>query len=471
MNIQRLFFWLGPAAFLLCCCGNFGLERPAQMMLGIVLWMGIWWIFEAVPLAVTALLPLVLFPATGIASLKKTATEYSNEIVFLFLAGFILGKAIEKWQLHRRIALAMIAKIGTREPQILLGFISMWISNTATAIMMLPVALAVAGKSKFDEKSGNNFAKNLMLGIAYAASIGGMATVIGTPTNAIFLNFVKEKYPDQTVSFGKWLAFGLPYATILLIFCWWMLCRIFPMQNIDNQQEKHVIFDELKKLGRISAPEKRVLLLFGLVIFGWVGGSFFWYGWFEKVLGIGDAFVAISGAILLFLIPADGFRGEKLMDWPTAEKIPWGVLLLFGGGLAMATGFEASGLAKSLAEGLKSLTNWPIFWLILVVLLVIVLLSEVASNIATASMMMPVLAALAGILGIEPVGILMIATLASSVGFMLPIATAPNTIVFSSGYLRTKDMIRAGFWLDLAAIFLLLAFVFWVMPTVWGVSL
>jgi solute carrier family 13 (sodium-dependent dicarboxylate transporter), member 2/3/5 len=221
----------------------------------------------------------------------------------------------------------------------------------------------------------------------------------------------------------------------------------------------------------MSASEKRVLWLFGLVILGWASGSLVWYSWFDKTLGVGDTVVALIGAIGLFLIPARGISGEKLMDWKTAEKLPWGILLLFGGGLALAKGFEVSGLAKELGNLMVGLQNLPMPVILFVIFALIVLLSEVASNIATASMMMPVLSSLAAAIGVEPFGLLMTATLAASVGFMLPIATAPNTIVFSSGHLTTRDMMRAGFWLDLAAILLLIGFVFWVMPLVWGISL
>ena len=356
-NLRRAALFLGPLIFAVCCLLPFGLERAAQATLGITLWIAIWWIVEPVPMAVTSLLPLVLFPFSGIMPLKATAAEYSNEIVYLFLAGFILGKSIEKWGLHRRIALKLVARIGSNPPSIVLGFmvatafISMWISNTATAIMMLPVALAVTGHGdENNAQQSSNFSKNLMLGIGYAASIGGMATVIGTPTNAIFVSYVRQNFPDSTVSFGKWLAFGLPFAAVLLLFCWKMLLMVFPLKKGKNRHDSAIIQHELANLGKISVPEKRVLVLFSFVIFGWVSGSFVWYDWFPKTLGVGDTLVALTGAILLFLIPADRFSGEKLMDWKTAERIPWGILLLFGGGLAIAKGFETSGLARWMGD-------------------------------------------------------------------------------------------------------------------------
>ncbi len=484
-HLDRLAFWLGPGLFALLPFLPLPMAMTAKLALGATLWIAVWWVAEAVPVAATALLPLVLFPVCGILPMKTTAAEYSNEIIYLFLAGFILGKTVEKWGLHRRIALGMVARIGTEPRLILLGFmlatafISMWISNTATAIMMLPVALAVAGSSDAQlidtedfsvRKGASNFSKSLLLGIGYACSIGGMATVIGTPTNAIFISFAKQKFPAEEVSFGKWLAFGLPYAAILLGLCWLILLRLFPLEKESAAGSREAVFSELKKLGRLTVAEKRTLAVFALVVAGWVSGSFFWYRFFPKEMGIGDSVVALVGAILVFLVPKKGLEGEKLMDWPTAAKIPWEILLLFGGGLALAKGFEASGLARFLGDQLTGLGSWPLFFVLFGVLALTVLLSEVASNIATASMMMPVLAALAGAIGAHPFGLLMAATLAASVGFMLPIATAPNSIVFSSGHLKTRDMIRAGFWLDLVAIFLLIGFVFWVMPLVWGIS-
>jgi sodium-dependent dicarboxylate transporter 2/3/5 len=368
------------------------------------------------------------------------------------------------------------------------AFISMWISNTATAVMMTPVAVAVAAHSEGME-GHKNYARALLLGVGYACSIGGLATIIGTPTNAIFLSFAQQKM-GETVSFGKWLLFGFPFALTLLLVCWQLLIRLFPIGKNDSKgidSQAH-LREELSSLGAISLPERRILWVFGAVIVAWVSGSLLWYGplnqWIhvymaglplpenlEKVPSYcSDTVLAIIGAVLFFTIPA-GSSGQKttLLDWPTAAKIPWGIIILFGGGLALAKGFDLSGLAVWFGEQMKGLGFLPHALILLVVLSAVVLLSEVASNIATASMMMPVLAALAGSIGSHPFGLLLSATLAASFGFGLPIATAPNSIVFASGHMSTRDMARAGFVLDGLAVLLLLAFVYVLLPIVWGI--
>ena len=472
---RRLALLSGPLMLLLCWALPLPLALSAKFAAGITLWMAVWWITEPVNTAVTALLPLVLFPLTGVLPMKTTAAEYSNEIVYLFMAGFMFGKAIEHWSLHRRIALEMVDRIGADPARMLLGFmaatafVSMWISNTATSVMMTPVAVAVlVGRRHFDA----NFAKALMLGIGYAASIGGMATVVGTPTNAIFVSFANQKL-GEGVSFSKWLLFGFPFALVLMMLCWWLLLRLFPFEkNTDPAEESHTnIRAELFKLGKTSVPEKLLVAVFGTVVLGWVSGSLVWYDWLKWSSAAGDTVVMLAGVIVLFLLPSDGRGGEPLLTWKIAEKIPWGVVVFFGGGLAMAKGFDASGLALWLGSQMEALQPLPLWLILLVVLTVVVLLSEIASNIATASMMMPVLASLAGALGVHPFGLLMSATIAASVGFGLPVATAPNTIVFGSGFLTTRDMARAGFLLDVIAIVLLVVFVYTVMPWAWGIEI
>lgn len=471
------------------------MPAAAQMTAAITIWIAVWWITEPVNLAVTSLLPLVLFPLTGVAPLKSVSGEYGSEIIFLFMAGFFFGKTIERWQLHRRIALRMVLWLGSNPARVVLGFmvasafISMWISNTATAVMMTPVAIAVAAQSEGEMARQRNFQKSLMLGVAYACSIGGLATLIGTPTNAIFISYVQQKMGIQ-VSFGQWFLFGLPFATTLLLACWLMLMRMFPLEKkFDNEHDSRTaIRADLALLGPVTPPERRLMWLFGVVILAWITGSLLWYKplneWIHTVLAgqplpegldkipnyCTDTVVAVSGAIFLFLLPATSHeRNRPLLDWDTALKIPWGVLLLFGGGLALAKGFDQSGLAIWMGEQMKGLTALPHIFILLVILSVVVLLSEVASNIATASMMMPVLAALAVSIGAHPFGLLLSATLAASFGFGLPVATAPNTIVFSSGHLSTRDMARAGFLLDAVAILLLLAFLYALLPVVWGI--
>lgn len=470
MNQRLIARLAGPILFLLIVFmpTPAGMPEPAKMTAAIAAWMAVWWITEPIDLAITSLLPLVLFPLCGVVPLKSISGEYGNEIIFLFMAGFFFGKTIERWQLHRRIALRLVFLLGSNPARTVLGFmlstafISMWISNTATAVMMTPVAIAVARDAHYQ---GKNFNKTLLLGVGYACSIGGLATIIGTPTNAIFLSYVQQKM-NVEVSFWQWFMFGFPFALTLLLACWYVLIRIFPLaKNEDGHDNRGAIRGELSLLGPITVPEKRLMWVFGTVILAWVTGSLLWY---HRVPNCNDTVVAMSGAILLFLIPSDHRQGP-LLDWDTALKIPWGIILLFGGGLALAKGFDQSGLAAWLGEQMKGLNFLSHAVILLTVLVVVVLLSEVASNIATASMMMPVLAALAGSIGAHPFGLLLSATLAASFGFGLPIATAPNTIVYSSGFLTTRDMAKAGFLLDAVAILLLLAFLYVLLPLVWGI--
>lgn len=449
----------------------------ARLTLGITVWMAIWWISEVIHVTVTALLPLVLFPLCGIMPIKKVSAEFGNEIIFLFLSGLLFGQAIERWNLHTRIALHLIWKMGNRPARIVLGFmiatgfLSMWISNTATAVMMTPVAMAVAGSQVEERPTSNpNFQKALMLGLAYACSIGGVATLIGTPTNAVFLSYVKREM-DVEVNFWQWFAFAFPFAVLLLVLCWLLLIRIYPPEqpNQDTLAYRSMLKEHLDRLGPFSLAERRLSLIFGFVVLCWLSGSLLWYRW---VPNSNDVTVAIFGALLLFIVPAGKANfHEALLDWTTASRIPWGVLFFFGGGLALARGFESSGLAGWLSSRMQGLEGCHPLLIALIVFTVVALVSEIASNVATASIMMPVLAALSHAIGLDPFGLLLGAAVAASFGFALPVATAPNTIVFSSGYLNTRDMVRAGLWLDFIAVLLLLAFAYFLLPMVWGLKL
>ncbi len=468
----------GPLLFLLIVLAPApaGLSAPAQYTAGVTVWMAVWWITEVTHTAVTALLPLILFPLCGVMPLKNVSAEFGNEIIFLFLAGFLFGQTIERWNLHTRIALRMVLWLGSNPARMVLGFmvatafISMWISNTATAVMMTPVAIAVSSGQWIGSGQDNrNFRKALMLGVAYACSIGGLATIVGTPTNAIFLGYVQQEL-HQTVNFWQWTTFAFPFAAVLLLVCWGLLIWMFPPEKDGHGAGyRQALHSELEALGPLSVPERRLMYLFGAVILAWLTGSLFWYKWLPNS---NDTVVATAGALLLFFVPAgNAHQGQPLLNWEHALKIQWGVLLFFGGGLALAKGFDVSGLAVWMGKQMEQLSSLHPAVILLAVLTVVTLLSEIASNIATASMMMPVLAALATAVGADPFGMLLSAGLAASFGFGLPVATAPNTIVFSSGYLNTRDMARAGFLLDALAILLLLGFLYLVLPLVWGVHL
>ncbi len=433
-----------------------GMPPKAWPALGLTLWMAVWWISEVVPVAVTALLPLVVLPVTGILAMKTAAAEFGNEIVFLFLSGFFFGAAIERWDLHRRIAMKMVSWLGSRPSGVVLGcmsasaFLSMWISNTATAVMMMPVAMALAQR---EGPGHDNFRKALVLGVAYACSIGGVGTIIGTPTNGIFISHLKT-HLKMDVSFGGWMLFGVPLTVAVLLCCWLLLLALFPLpRQTVSVAQRAVVQQQLLELGPLSRAERRLLWLFGAVIMAWITGSLFWYSRLEPKGS--DTLVALTGALLLFLIPASAEK-KPLLDWPTASRIPWGILLFFGGGLALAEGFKASGLADWIGHTLTGLQFLPPALLLFIILLVVVALSEVASNIATASIMMPVLQSLAVAIGYEPFILLLGAALAASFGFGLPVATAPNAIAYATGFLKTKDMARAGFLLDVVAVLVLL---------------
>jgi solute carrier family 13 (sodium-dependent dicarboxylate transporter), member 2/3/5 len=466
MDIKRVGIWAGPVLFVLVALlpDGWGLGASARLTAGITMWLAVWWITEVVHPAVAALLPLVLFPMCGVMPMKATAAEYANEIIFLFMCGFFLGKAIERWQLHRRIALYMVLQMGEDPARVVLGFmlatgfISMWISNTATVVMMTPVAVAVAVRQPLQDHSGwsrQMFGKALLLGVGYAASIGGMATLVGTPTNAIYAGFMKQNTQVE-VSFFEWFRVGFPLALVLLFVCWWMLIRLFPQaaaSDDGHHDGKAMLETELHSLGPLAGPELRTLLIFGLIVLAWLTGSWSWYHWLP---GCTDTTVVVVGAILLFLLPSGDAQRPTLLDWNTASTIPWGILVFFGGGLALAKGFEQSGLAAWLGQQLVRVEALPVLLVAGLVFVFVIVLSEVASNIATATMILPILSSLGPVLGINPAPLLMLATIAASAGFALPVANAANSVVYATGMMDTRDMLRAGLWLDLASIVLLL---------------
>ncbi len=442
-------------------------------------WMAVWWITEAMPIAGTALLPLILMPLLGILKIDLVSANYMHPTVLLYMGGFLLATGIEKWNLHRRIALNIINLLGTDLRRIVLGFIlatgflSMWISNSATALMMLPIGLAVVGQFKEQLGDSNyllssNLGKNIMLGIAYASSIGGMATLIGTPTNAILSAVVKEMY-DYSIAFDQWMLFGLPFSLILLGICWYYLVSFGnPLpQNFRLGDGKSVVSQQLKALGKITFEEKTVMIVFALVCFSWITRSFFLVNF---IPALDDTIIVLTGVVLLLLLPSSR-SGERILDWKTAEKIPWGVLILFGGGLALAEGFKETGLAEWIGQKFTLIEGVGFFVLLLIIIASVNFLTEVTSNVATASMLLPILASVAIKLDLHPFGLMVGATLAASCAFMLPVATPPNAVVFGSGYLQMKDMVKAGLWLNILSILIITLMVYFVLPWLWGIEL
>ncbi|PZX56954.1 sodium-dependent dicarboxylate transporter 2/3/5 [Algoriphagus ratkowskyi] len=480
-HLPRLGLFLGPAAFLLIYffVSSPDLNSAAQSMLALAAWMAIWWITEAIPIAATAFLPLIFMPLLGILPITDVSSNYMHPTVMLYMGGFLLATGIEKWNLHRRIALNIIYLVGSDLRKIVLGFIlatgilSMWISNSATTLMMLPIGLAVV--NQFKDQLGtarlaisDNLGKAIMLGIAYGASIGGVATLIGSPTNIIFASVVSDLYAYE-ISFNEWMMFGLPLSSAMLFICWYYLVNYAnPLPTrFSLSNGNHIIKAQLNNLGRISYEEIMVVIVFGLVCFSWITRSFLLQQFFPE---LDDTIIVLIGVIALFLIPATN-KEERILDWKTAEKIPWGILILFGGGLALAAGFKETGLAEWIGTRFTLIDGISFFLLLMIIVASVNFLTEITSNVATASMLLPILASVALKLDLHPFGLMVGATMAASCAFMLPVATPPNAIVFGSGYLQMKDMVKAGFWLNVISIFLVTVMVYFVLPWMWGIDL
>ena len=462
-----------------------GLSADGQYVAAVAVLMATWWISEAIPIPATALLPIVLFPALGVMTTSEVTVSYGNHLIFLFMGGFFIAVTMEKWNLHKRLALHTIRLIGTGPNRIILGFmlatafLSMWISNTATTMMMVPIAMAVIGQAAgllektpantVDTRPGHfNFGLALMFGIAYSASIGGVATLIGTPPNAILAGVVENTY-GVTISFAAWMGFALPLSAVMLIISWIYLTRIGFRSEMDALPGgRQLIEQQLADLGPISRQERWVLVVFLTVAGAWIGRSVIDIPLFKTVQ---DSTIAIAGALALFLIPANLKRREFLLDWQTAVRIPWDIIILFGGGFALAHGFKESGLSEWLAGQLAFLDGAPPVALILAVALLVIFLTEVTSNTATATVLLPVMAAFAEAMQVHPYGLMIAAALAASFAFMLPVATPPNAIVFGTRYVSIPQMARAGIWLNLLGCLLITLFVTVVLPALWGIEL
>lgn len=467
---------LGPIAFfvILFFFHPEGLSIEANAVLATTAWIAIWWITEAIPIAVTALLPIVLFPLSGGLDLAATSASFGHKYVFLYLGGFIIAIAIEKWNLHKRIALTIINFIGSDVRKIILGFmlatafLSMWISNTATSVMMLPIGMAIIKQLKDNPNTvadeNKIFGKALMLAIAYSASIGGVATLIGTPPNLVLAGVVLDTYGYE-ITFLQWLSFGFPISILLLFICWIYLTRYaFQFKQKDFPGGKQEIKRQLNQLGKLSYEEKMVAFIFAATAFCWISRSLV----LQKVLpGVDDTIIAMFFAIVLFLIPAKN-KKEQLINWEEAVKMPWGIVLLFGGGMALAKGFEISGLAVWIGSQMTALAGLPILILIFVLVAAVNFLTEITSNLATTAMLLPVLAPMALTIDVHPFVLMVGAAVAASCAFMLPVATPPNAVVFGSGYLRIPDMVRKGLFMNVVSIFTVTVFVYFVLPELWN---
>ncbi len=466
-------------------------EKPViAYMAGTAILMAVWWMTEIIPLAVTALIPVALFPLLGIMNGKEVASTYFNHIIFLFIGGFLIALAMEKWNLHKRIALKLLLYVGVSPARLLLGFmgtsafLSMWISNTATTMMMIPILLAILYKMEEINPSESiiSMEKGLLLGIAYAASIGGMATLIGTPPNLSFARIFKIYFPQAPdISFAQWMLFAFPLSVIFLLITYgYLYYMFFRKSNVTINAGKEVITDEYKKLGKITYEEKWVLFLFITLALLWLfrsdiklGSEFVIPGWsrlFSHPKWITDGNVAIMIGILLFLIPAKNKKGF-LMEWSNAERIPWGIILLFGGGFALASGFKESGLSAYIGNALAGMQNLHPLLILFMVVTVIIFLTELTSNTATVETFLPVLASMSLATHIHPLFLMIPATIAGSYAFMLPVATPPNAIVFGSGKLKINDMVKAGFWLNWIGVILLTLMAYFYLTVIFGINI
>ena len=479
LNKNILGLIIGPLLFLaiMIFVDAEGLSFEAKCILASTAWMAVWWVTECIPISVTALLPIVLFPLTGGMDLATTTAAYGHKLVFLFVGGFLIALAIEKWHLHKRLALNIIRVTGSNKSRVILGFmlatafLSMWISNTATSIMILPVGLAIISQLKDDPKTIENenevFGKSLMIAIAYSASIGGMATLIGTPPNMVLAGVVEESYGIKLNMFD-WMKFGVPLSSFLLIICWLYLTKIaFKFKNEEFSAGKEEILRQINKLGRFSNEEIKVLIVFTLTALGWI-----FRGSIETIFPmIDDTIIAIFFAVTLFIIPTKNHKSNTtLLVWNDTVKLPWGILILFGGGMAIASAFGKSGLALWIADLLQNLNDVSLFLIILIIVTSINLLTEVTSNMATTAMLLPVLVTIALAIEVHPYFLLVSATLAASCAFMLPISTPPNAVVFGSGFLKIEDMFKKGVWMNLISIITITLVVYFTLPYVFEMT-
>lgn len=450
-------------------------EHGLRLTAAAAILMGAWWMTEAIPLAATALVPLVMFPLLQVDSFKNTAAPYASGTIFLFMGGFMLALAMQRWNLHRRIALLTVLAVGVRPRMLVLGFmvatgfLSMWVSNTATAVMMLPIGTSILMLTGQLAKGGgkqNNFATGLMLGIAYAASIGSLGTIIGTPPNTLLIAYLKENH-DITIGFGQWMLVGVPLAVVFMLLAWWLLTYVLFKPELDEiPGGKELIRNELRALGRWSSGEVAVGVIF-------VGAALSW-SLLPALLpgsGVNDEIIAMVVALLLFILPAPGHHGVRLLDWETAKDLPWDVLLLFGGGLALSSEFSKQGLSLWIGEGAKSLSALPVVLVVAAVGAMVIFLTELTSNTATAAAFLPIMGGVAVGIGADPLLLVVPVALAATCAFMLPVATPPNAIAYGSGYVEMGAMIRAGVWLNLAGVALITLAVMLLGVPVLGIAL
>lgn len=478
---QKIGLGLGPLLFfaIMFLFPAEGLSKEGIGVLATTVWIATWWITEALPIPVTSLLPILLFPSLGVVEANQVTLPYADSIIFLFIGGFTLAIAIEKWNLHRRIAMGIISIMGTNTERLVLGFIlatgflSMWISNTATAMMMVPIALAIVSQARDsihhqkEKDQIENFVKATLFGVMYAASLGGLGTLVGTPANIILANTINKMYNIE-LDFFTWMTFAVPLVLIFLTVAWLYLVKVaFPQKLKKLPGSKEMMEKERELLGSVSYEEKIILCVFIFTAFCWMTRSFLLVKWMPF---LDDTMIAIFAAVLLFLLPAKNGDSPRILSWKDAEKIPWGILLLFGGGSALGAAFQTSGLAKWIGEQMTFLEGLHFALVIIAVVLLVIILSEFTSNITTSIMLLPIMGSLALALDVHPYMLLFAASVATSCAFMLPTAATPNTIMFATGQLPVKVMIRTGFWMNLFCLGIITLMIMYFMPIIWDVD-
>lgn len=479
ISLKKVAVCVAVAALVLLLPVDAEFTRNVRLTASVGLLMALLWLTEAMPMGMTALIPLIAFPLAGVNSMEKTAAPYANSAVFLFMGGFLVSATFERWGLHRRMAFFALSRVGTEPRRIVFAvivvtaFLSMWISNTATTLMMTPIAVAIVGGLG---AGAERTAEATLLGVAYAASLGGIGTPIGTPTNLIFLGAARELFPlEKTISFAQWMLFGVAYLIVLVPVCWLIVvltARVPKGAAVPIEQLG------IERPGLMTRAEKTALALCAATALLWMFRADIdlgpvrlpgWSSLFPAAKNINDATVAVAMALLAFLLPVGG--DKRLLEWEEFRRIPWDVLILFGGGFALADALDASGFSKWAGARLSFVGQWTPVLMIIALCLVVTALSEVASNVATATAMMPIAAALAGSIGVHPYFLMIPAVLAASSGFMLPVATAPNTIVYATGHVHVRAMARSGALLDLAAALVITLLMFTVVPWATGLAL
>ena len=471
---KKIGLFSGPLLFIIVLNFPFdSLSFEAAAVLATASWMVSWWISEAVSISVTALLPLIIFPLTGVMAVNDVGANYGSSIVFLFFGGFVLALGLEKVNLHRRIALTIIKKTGTSPNKVILGFMiatafmSMWISNTASTVVMLPIALSVINllidQQESSTKQTRNFALSVMLGIAFSANAGGIATVIGTPPNSVLIGLLENEYQIQ-ISFVKWMAIGLPFAFVMITIIYLVLVYgMFSTKGLQFSASQEVIDNELEKLGPIKPKEKQVLWVFGIVVSLWIFRTLI-----NSVfpgLKLSDTVISILGAVALFAIPFDLKKGDFILEWKDTQKLSWGILILFGGGLALAKGMSATGIVSLITTYIAD-GNFSILLTASFLIILMLFMTELMSNVALVAVLAPVVAGIALGLEIPLLYLLIPVTMASSCAFMLPMATPPNAIVFASGFIKVHEMARVGIIINCIAVVLLIAVFEFVLPLI-----